>query len=250
MEEKAIEQYKGHLLQQKEILNQAIVQLKKEFIGIDHVIDRLGDAIASWIYFPEMQERPVIINLWGLTGTGKTSVVKRLSELIGYGNYYFRFDLGESSGRDYDIQDSFKDIYDKCNGQPFIIGLDEFQLARTINEDHKEIDKASSRAIWDLLDCGKFDVIDFNYNMGWFGRYIKKLDSALLKGVEVENGLIVANEEVYNTIFQIDSTHEDDDDDDEEEMQEKKRINPGLLTVILLIRFFILLIIFIFHLPI
>lgn len=211
------------MFQQKELLNQAIAQLKREFVGIDQVIDRIGESITSWLYFPEMQERPVIINLWGLTGTGKTSVVKRLVELIGYGNHYFRFDLGESSGRTYDIQDSFKDIYENCNGEPFIIGLDEFQLARTINEEQEEIDKASSRAIWDLLDSGKFDVIDFSYNMGWLGRYIKKLDNALLKGVEVEKGIITANMDIYNTIMQIDEDEDDDDEDEDTPVSKEKK---------------------------
>lgn len=191
------EQYKKQLFEKKEKLDNAVIQLKKEFIGIDNVIDQIATAITSWFFFPEIQDRPVIINLWGLTGIGKTSVIKRLTELIGYTEHYFRFDLGECSSQYFDIQDSFKDIYNNCDGVPFIIGLDEFQLARTINEDQEEIDRASIRAIWDLLDCGKFDVINFEYNMSWFSKLIKKLDMALFKGVEVEKGLITENGDTY-----------------------------------------------------
>ena len=156
-----IEKYKLELSKKQELLNNAVSQLKKEFVGIDIVIDRIAASISSWFFFPEMQERPVIINLWGLTGIGKTSVVKRLAESIEFAEHYFHYDLGESSKKYYDMQDSFKDIYDNCDGEPFIIGLDEFQLARTINEDREEIDRASIRALWDLLDCGKFDIVDF-----------------------------------------------------------------------------------------
>lgn len=191
------EQYKKQLFEKKEKLDNAVIQLKKEFIGIDNVIDQIATAITSWFFFPEIQDRPVIINLWGLTGIGKTSVIKRLTELIGYTEHYFRFDLGECSSQYFDIQDSFKDIYDNCDGAPFIIGLDEFQLARTINEDQEEIDRASIRAIWDLLDCGKFDVINFEYNMNWFSKLIKKLDMALFKGVAVEKGFITKNADIY-----------------------------------------------------
>ena len=191
------EQYKKHLQERKEVLNNAVAQLKKEFIGIDSVIDQIANIITPWFFFPEMQDRPVIINLWGLTGIGKTSVVKRLTELIGYTEHYFRFDLGECSGQYYDMQDSFKDIYENCDGAPFIIGLDEFQLARTINEEQEEIDRPSIRAIWDLIDNGKFDVINFEYNMSWFNKLIKKLDMALFKGVEVERGLITENVDIY-----------------------------------------------------
>lgn len=197
MEQIETEQYKKQLLEKKAVLNKAATCLKKEFIGIDGIIDQIVTALSSWFFFPEMHERPVIINLWGLTGIGKTSVIKRLTELIGYSEHYFRFDLGECSDRYYDIQDSFKDIYTNCDGSPFIIGLDEFQLARTINEDQEEIDRASIRALWDLLDCGKFDIIDFDYNMNWFSKLIKRLDLALYKGVEVEKGMITANEDIY-----------------------------------------------------
>lgn len=197
MEQVKKEQYKKLLFDKKEILNNAIIQLKKEFIGIDGVIAQIANAITPWFFFPEMQDRPVIINLWGLTGIGKTSVVKRLTELLGYTEHYFRFDLGECSGQYFDIQDSFKDIYQNCDGSPFIIALDEFQLARTINEDQEEIDRASIRAIWDLLDSGKFDIIDFEYNMSWFNKLIKKLDLALFKGVEVEKGDITKHPDIY-----------------------------------------------------
>lgn len=197
MEQIKTEQYKKQLFEKKEKLDNAVIQLKKEFIGIDNVIDQIATAITSWFFFPEIQDRPVIINLWGLTGIGKTSVIKRLTELIGYTEHYFRFDLGECSSQYFDIQDSFKDIYDNCDSAPFIIGLDEFQLARTINEDQEEIDRASIRAIWDLLDCGKFDVINFEYNMNWFSKLIKKLDMALFKGVAVEKGFITKNADIY-----------------------------------------------------
>jgi cell division protease FtsH len=209
MEQIKTEQYKKHLFDKKEILNNAIIQLKKEFIGIDHVIDQIANAITSWFFFPEMQDRPVIINLWGLTGIGKTSVIKRLTELLGYTEHYFRFDLGECTSRYFDIQDSFKDIYTNCDGAPFIIGLDEFQLARTINEEQEEIDRASIRAVWDLLDSGKFDIVNFDYNMSWFNKLIKKFDLALYKGVEVEKGIITANIEIYKETLSLHNKQEE-----------------------------------------
>jgi len=209
MEQIKTEQYKKHLQEKKDALDNAIIQLKREFIGIDSVIDQIANTITPWFFFPEMQDRPVIINLWGLTGIGKTSVIKRLTELIGYTEHYFRFDLGECSGQYFDIQDSFKDIQENCDGAPFIIGLDEFQLARTINEDQEEIDRASIRAIWDLLDCGKFDIINFDYNINWFNKLIKKLGLALYKGVEVEKGVITANIDIFKETVNPQNKQED-----------------------------------------
>ncbi len=214
MEQQITEQHKKQLFEQKEILDNAIIQLKKEFIGIDSVIEQIAETIGSWIFFPDIQDRPVIINLWGLTGIGKTSLVKRMAELIGFSDRYFRFDLGECSGRYFDIQDSFKDIYENCDGEPFIIGLDEFQLARTINEEQEEIDRASTRAIWDLLDCGKFDIVSFDYNIGWFGKFIKKLDLAIDRGVEVKNGVIIANQDIYRETVLSKKDDEDEENKD------------------------------------
>ena len=212
MEQIQTKEFKQYLLEKKAVLDNAVVQLKKDFVGIDSVIDQIASTINSWFFFPEIQDRPVIVNLWGLTGIGKTSLIKRLAELIGYTEHYFRFDLGECSGRYFDIQDSFKDIYDNCNGEPFIIGLDEFQLARTINEEQEEIDRASIRSVWDLLDSGKFDVIDFEYNMSWFNKQIRRLDLALSKGVEVENGIVIKHADVFfETIKPGDKQEEADD---------------------------------------
>lgn len=204
--------YREDLLNRKNLLESAVLQLKKEFVGIDQVIDQIADAMGGWLFFPEMQEKPVIVNLWGLTGVGKTSLVKRFAELIDYDEKYYRFDLGESTNQDFDIQDSFRDIYENCDGASFIISLDEFQFARTINEKQEEVDKSSSRVIWDLLDSGKFDLINFNYGIGHLNKLIKKLDLALNKGVEVEKGLVVENYDVHKKLLDI---SDDDSDDDE-----------------------------------
>ncbi len=208
-----MEQYRKNLYKKRKLLDNAILQLKEEFIGIDPVIDQITTAITSWYFFPEMQERPIIINLWGLTGIGKTSLIKRLATLIGYSEHYFRFDLGECTSNYFDIQDTFKDIYENCDGEPVIIGLDEFQLARTINEDQEEIDRASIRAVWDLLDSGKFDVVNFEYNISWFHKLIKKLDLAIYKGVEVQKGIITKHVDIYWDIINPRDKPDEDSND-------------------------------------
>ncbi|WP_373521720.1 hypothetical protein, partial [Aquiflexum sp.] len=65
---KDLQQRHKELIEKQAVLQQAKETLKTEFVGIDQVIEEVVDAISSWYLFPEIQEKPVIINLWGLTG--------------------------------------------------------------------------------------------------------------------------------------------------------------------------------------
>jgi len=60
-------------------------KLKGDFIGLDAIIDRVVASIEAWYCFPEAISSPVIVCLWGLTGVGKTQLVRNLVR-------YFEFD--------------------------------------------------------------------------------------------------------------------------------------------------------------
>ena len=75
---------KNDFLNKQAVLDNARKVLKQEFIGIDKIIDEIIDNVSSWFFLPNLQEKPVIVNLWGLTGVGKTSLVNRLVELIDF----------------------------------------------------------------------------------------------------------------------------------------------------------------------
>jgi cell division protease FtsH len=66
----------------REILISVSNQLKTEFFGIDNIIDKVISAIQAWYIFPELITRPVIVCLWGMTGVGKTQLVRRLVALL------------------------------------------------------------------------------------------------------------------------------------------------------------------------
>jgi hypothetical protein len=73
---------KARISERNKKLEQARDELKEKFVGIDAVIDELIDAIRIWFLMPEVLSRPVIINLWGMTGVGKTDLVRRLVRAI------------------------------------------------------------------------------------------------------------------------------------------------------------------------
>jgi putative ribosome biogenesis GTPase RsgA len=66
------------ILEKKEKLSALKAQLKLEFIGLEQIIDEVIDLAMPWFLFPDAQLRPTIINMWGLTGSGKTALVNRI----------------------------------------------------------------------------------------------------------------------------------------------------------------------------
>ena len=177
------------LKKKQDILDDISKQLKKEFIGIDNVIDNINNSIISWYCFPEIMKRPLVINLWGMTGIGKTSLIRRLVELLEYSEKYFHFDTnsyGNGSA-------TFEDIYNVCRGQPFVLTLDEFQLARTIDEEKKEQINNSLKHIWDILDSGKFSIIRFNEYVSWLFFLIERLQRTLSSGFKVKDGKVIGS---------------------------------------------------------
>ena len=185
------------IIQKQEVLNAARQQLKKEFIGIDHVIDEVVDALSSWYLFPDLQEKPVVVNLWGLTGTGKSSLVNRLAQLLNYDERYYRFDLGENELRGWAVKRQLEEIYENENSYPILIALDEFQHARTVNELGREVNKSASRIIWQLLDSGKFQISRDNHQIEEIYDLLLKLRHFLRTGVRVSKGQVIAKGEYF-----------------------------------------------------
>jgi len=185
------------ILLKKEILDKARTQLKKEFIGIDEVIDEVINNISSWYFFPSLQSKPVIINLWGLTGVGKSSLVKRIAALTSFDEKYYQFDLRASKEREWEIKSQLEDIYENVNGYPIIITLDEFQHARTLDETGKEMDKTVSGVIWELLDSGQFQVTRRSPRVEDVYHLMLRLKSLLAKGVMVKAGMVIARKEYF-----------------------------------------------------
>ncbi|MCB0537562.1 MAG: hypothetical protein KDE33_08540 [Bacteroidetes bacterium] len=194
---KQIQKRHKEIMQKQEILNKANAALKQEFIGIDNVIDEVVDAISSWYLFPDLQEKPVIINLWGLTGVGKSSLVNRLAQLIEFDNKFYNFDLGENDTRNWAIKRQLEEIYENVNGYPVLLALDEFQHARTLDETGKEMDKTASRIIWQLLDSGRFQISRYSYHLEELYDLMQKLRYLLKNGVRVSKGKVLSKKEYF-----------------------------------------------------
>ena len=128
----------SELICKRDLLAQATITLKKEFFGIDSVIDQIIESISPWYFFPHMQERPVVVNLWGMTGVGKSDLLQRLIQLLKLNDKYFHFDMSEIADGQTSLNTEFSMAYQAMNKKPVIFAFDEFQLARSIDEETKE----------------------------------------------------------------------------------------------------------------
>lgn len=138
-----------------ELIDKATVQLKKEFSGIDFQIDSVMDNLRTWILFPELQDRPTIINLWGMSGCGKTALVKRISELLDLEKDYVYFNFAQIEEMSaWEIEDMLEDtVSNETSNKMFI--YDEFQYAATLDEGGCEKEKKTGmKTFWELLDTG------------------------------------------------------------------------------------------------
>jgi cell division protease FtsH len=197
---------RAQLLKKNRILQQAAKVLKKEFVGLDKVIDDIIATTSSWYLFPEMQEKPLVVNLWGLTGVGKTSLINRLAELIHFADKNYYFNLGAEFT--YNFHNQVEDIFESMNGGPIIMFFDEFQNARSLNADGSEKDFPTARLIWQLLDSGKYQDFKVPYDASIINTLLTHLKYVAAQGVKVKNGKVVEGRDTYIKYFSHDRFYE------------------------------------------
>lgn len=189
-------------------LDEAVATLKSEFVGLDEIIDKIKLSIIPWYITPEIITRPTVISLWGMTGTGKTSVVKRIIDLLGLANKALFFDCGEESntgtrtvGEKISDIISFDDEDDSMDAEApsdLVFVFDEFQHARTINERDEEVDKPNLRSVWNLLDTGILRFDDYSYELNFFNSFLEDFCEYAKEypEVELDRGKITDREDV------------------------------------------------------
>ena len=138
-----------------EVIDNAIVELKKKYIGVDEQIDEIMNNVRTWYCYPQLQDRPCVINLWGLSGCSKTDSVRTIAKLLDLEEdlIYFNFaDINEKNA--WEIENDIEDSVGN-NKSNRIIVYDEFQYAATLDKKKEEKDnKGALKPFWELLDTG------------------------------------------------------------------------------------------------
>lgn len=125
---------------------------KTKFHGIDKQIDMFIDAITGWYLYPELQTKPTVVNLWGLTGVGKTTLVRYVVGELGMGKSYSEVLMQN------DTKDRMCNIKQSINISnlkvPYVLLLDEFQRYTTVDSMRKPKENISYIDLWSLLSDG------------------------------------------------------------------------------------------------
>ena len=193
-----------------EKLQQTKEKLKSEFVGLDEIIDKVIDSITPWYLTPEVLERPVVVSLWGLTGTGKTSLLRKLVNYLDLLEKTLLFDCGEQGGenelrlfseklddlfessriQENDVRYSKEELSklglnvdtssgtSKTDPLDYTFIFDEFQYLKTKNPaTGEEESRPEARAIWGLMDSGLIDINNYHYRLKSLVDYIEDLEA-------------------------------------------------------------------------
>jgi hypothetical protein len=140
----------------KQTLETTRNELKNHFVGIDETIDDLLNYIQIWYLMPEILSRPIIVNLWGMTGVGKTDLVRRLVKCLKFQDRFVEIELSHTEGSSWDSSvGSALNRNGISDGKPAMVLFDEIQRFNTINSDGSPVQSSRFTDFWELLSDGK-----------------------------------------------------------------------------------------------
>ncbi len=180
---------KTEIQSRKTTLENCKSYLKQEFIGIDGIIDDLIDYLQVWYLMPDILNRPVIVNLWGMTGVGKTDLIRKMVKFLDYQDRFTEIELSniDQSSWSSNVSQIFSN-----NGlndeKPAIVLFDEIQRFNTLDSDGNPLPQTKFTDFWELLSDGRLSKKtkeDLDYYLFNYMTNKKNNEKAKAKGEEV-----------------------------------------------------------------
>jgi cell division protease FtsH len=199
-------------------LADAAKSLKEHFVGLDDVIDKIAQSIEAWYCMPELLTRPTIVCLWGLTGIGKTDLVRRLVKLLSFEDSFVEIQMtnkGSSSNTYANTLQGLLSNSNVCPEEPGILLLDEIQRFRSVDDEGKEIHDYHFQDLWMLLSDGSFGSASDNK---------QQLIELLMEAVYWEDYHAAQKAAAEKKKKAAAAAGDDDDDDDDDDEEEKKEV--------------------------
>ncbi|CAA7390066.1 AAA family ATPase [Chryseobacterium fistulae] len=147
---------KEGIQKKKKKLDDCKAYLKKEFIGINKIIDDLMEYIQIWYLMPEILTRPMIINLWGMTGVGKTDLIRKTVAFLEFQDRFVEVELSNADETTW--SKNVSDILQSTglsDEKPSIVLFDEIQRFNTIEADGTPVSQTKFTDFWELLSDGR-----------------------------------------------------------------------------------------------
>ncbi len=137
-------------------LETARVALKSHFVGIDPIVDELCDAVLVWYVAPQLLSRPVIVNLWGMTGVGKTDLVRRLVTYLDIIDHFVEIELTNADSTTWHTSVASRLAESGAlQGQPTLLLFDEIQRFNTLDHEGNPVVNTKFSDFWELLSDGR-----------------------------------------------------------------------------------------------
>lgn len=155
--------------QKKKMLEQARIALKSQFIGIDNIIDDLLNYIQIWYLMPEVLNRPIIINLWGMTGVGKTDLVRQLVKHLHFQDRFAEVELSNLDSSSWSSSvGQLLSAFGVADEKPSIVLFDEIQRFNTLDHNRAPVQRSKFTDFWELLSDGRLSKkgrFDIDYQL-------------------------------------------------------------------------------------
>ncbi len=180
---------KAVIAERKQHLNNTKAALKAQFIGIEDIIDSLLEYIQVWYLMPEILNRPIIVNLWGMTGVGKTDLIRKMVKQLNYQDRFIEVELSNTDETSWERSVSgILDNHGFHDGKPCIVLFDEIQRFNTLDSDGRPLPQTKYTDFWELLSDGhlsKKQRDDLDYYLNSYMGKQKDVQRRKAKGEEV-----------------------------------------------------------------
>lgn len=169
------------------LLEKAKKRLKKDFRGLDAQIDTLVKTIEPWYLGTTVTPKPIVVNLWSITGLGKTTMVRNLMTYLNRSEQFLEIALDNRTVKDNYSSLLFNKVTNHfgMSRDNLCLFLDEFQNMRTVNPDGTGATDTPYQDLWTLLSDGRFfskaqyidEIKDYVYT---FNEHIHDLNRLLM----------------------------------------------------------------------
>ena len=137
-------------------LNAVKEEVKQKLVDCHAQIDQFANMLAPWYAAKELLQRPLVINIWGMTGVGKTQMVREFVKGLNLSNSFTSVCVDTKNGLGNILSDFTRLIVNSDSTTTDIDGiimLDEFQNLVTKGMFNSRA--ATDGKLWEILSSGK-----------------------------------------------------------------------------------------------